>query len=75
MATHINAGLYIPKFAVNDEMEVPVLYIDSEVFQIYDKNDDLIAQITYEEMRGIMAIMAAEQEKKHLFIKAKIGNN
>jgi hypothetical protein len=75
MATYINAGLYTPKFVVNDEMEVPVLYIDSEVFQIYDKNDDLIAQITYEEMRGIMAIMAAEQEKKHLFIKAKIGNN
>lgn len=75
MATYINAGLYMPKFSINEEMDVAVLYIDSEVFQIYDKNDELLAQITYEEMRGIMAIMAAEQEKKHLFIKAKLSNN
>jgi hypothetical protein len=75
MPTSIRTGLYTPKFGNSDQMDVPEIYIDAEVFQIYDENDDLLVQVTYEEMRGIMAIMAAEQEKRHLFIKAKIGNN
>jgi len=75
MATSLKTGLFTPKFGNSDEMDVPEIYIDSEVFQVYDENENLLAQFTYEEMRGIMAIMAAEQEKRHLFIKAKIGNN
>jgi len=75
MPTSLKTGLYTPKFGNSDEMEVPEIYIDGEVFQVYDEHDDLLAQFTYEEMRGIMAIMAAEQEKRHLFIKARVGNN
>jgi hypothetical protein len=34
----------------------------------------LVIQLSYEELRGILAIMAAEQEKTHLRIQA-IGRN
>lgn len=76
MATYIKAGLYRPPFVKDDDdLEIPEVYIDSEVFQVINENEELIAQFTYEELRGIMAIMAAEQEKKHLYIKAKIDKN
>lgn len=73
MATYIKAGLYKP--GDDDEYEIPNLYIDSEVFQIMTQDYKLVSEITYEELRGIMGIMAAEQEKKHLYIKAKIDKN
>ena len=75
MPTYIKAGLYKRPFVKDDELEVPEVYIDAEVFQVIDDEEELIVQITYEELRGIMAIMAAEQEKRHLFIKAKIDKN
>jgi hypothetical protein len=75
MPTYIKAGIYKPPFTRDDEYDTPEIYIDSEVFQVIDAEDNMVVQITYEELRGIMAIMAAEQEKRHLFIKAKIDKN
>ena len=76
MATYIKAGLYRPPFVKeDDDLEVPDVYIDAEVVQVLNEDEEMIAQFTYEELRGIMAIMAAEQEKNHLHIKAKIRKN
>ena len=75
MPTYIKAGLYKRPFVKDDELEVPEVYIDAEVFQVINDEEELIVQITYEELRGIMAIMAAEQEKRHLYIKARADKN
>ena len=75
MPTYIKAGLYKPPFTMDEEYDIPEVYIDSEVFQVIDAEDNMVVQITYEELRGIMAIMAAEQEKRHLYIRAKIDKN
>jgi len=76
MPTYIKAGLYRPPYVTDDEdLEIPDIFIDSEMFQVIDSDENMVVQFTYEELRGIMAIMAAEQEKRHLFIKAKIDKN
>jgi hypothetical protein len=75
MPTYIKAGIYKPPFTKEDEYDIPEIYIDAELFQVIDAEETMIVQITYEELRGIMAIMAAEQEKRHLYIKAKIDKN
>jgi hypothetical protein len=74
MATYVNMGLYTPEIE-EEETYSPMIYIDEAVVQILNSKDQFVAQFTYEELRGIMAIMAAEQEKQHLFIKAQIKNN
>jgi hypothetical protein len=51
------------------------VYVDDKVIQVLDDKDELIVQFTYEELRGIMAIMAAEQEKSHLWIQARTKLN
>lgn len=76
MPTYIKAGIYKPPFAKEDEdYEIPEIYIDADIFQVLNDNEEMIIQVTYEELRGIMAIMAAEQEKKHLYIRAKADKN
>jgi hypothetical protein len=75
MPTYIKAGIYKAPFTEDEEYDTPQIYIDSEVLQVIDLQDNMIVQITYEELRGVLAIMAAEQEKKHLYIKAKIEKN
>ncbi len=76
MATYIKAGIFSPP-GIEDEEEYiqPMVYIDEEKIQVLNEDDKLVVQFTYEELRGIMAIMAAEQEKQHLFIKASAKNN
>jgi len=76
MSIYAKLGLYRPKFSEEDDDNIqPYVYIDDEKIQILDENEEFIAQFYYEELRGIMAIMAAEQEKQHLFIKASAKNN
>jgi hypothetical protein len=76
MSIYAKLGLYRPKFSEDDTDNIqPIIYIDDEKIQILDENEEFIAQFYYEELRGIMAIMAAEQEKQHLFIKASAKNN
>lgn len=73
MATYIKAGTYqVPH---SDEQIDANIYIDARVIQVLDNEEDLVIELTYEELRGIMAIMAAEQEKSHLRIIASSKNN
>lgn len=73
MATYIKAGTYqVPH---SDEQVEANIYIDARVVQMLDNEEDLVIELTYEELRGIMAIMAAEQEKSHLLIIASSKNN
>ncbi len=65
-----------PPFTKDEnDYEIPEVYIDADMFQILNGEEEMIIQITYEELRGIMAIMAAEQEKKHLYIRARADKN
>jgi hypothetical protein len=73
MATYIKAGIYQP--ANTEEQLTPEIYIDHGMMQILDEDENLLVQLTYEELRGIMAIIAAEQEKTHLRIIAASRNN
>jgi hypothetical protein len=77
MATYLKAGLFAPPGFDEDEDDYtqPMIYIDEEKIQVLNEEDNLVVQFTYEELRGLMAIMAAEQEKQHLFIKASAKNN
>ncbi len=77
MATYLKAGLFAPPGFDEDEEDYvqPMIYIDEEKIQVLNEEDNLVVQFTYEELRGLMAIMAAEQEKQHLFIKASAKNN
>ncbi len=73
MATYIKAGTYqVPH---SDEQVEANIYIDQWVIQILDNEDELVVELKYEELRGIMAIIAAEQEKGHLRIIASSKNN
>jgi hypothetical protein len=73
MATSIKAGIYqVPN---TDEQVTPEIYIEHSMIQILNDDEELIVQLTYEELRGIMAIIAAEQEKTHLRIIAAGRNN
>jgi len=73
MATYIKAGTYqVPH---SDEQIEANIYIDQWVIQVLDNEEDLVVEFTYEQLRGIMAIMAAEQEKTHLRIQALGRNN
>ncbi len=76
MPTYIKTGIYQPPFTKNEEeAEQALVYIDENVIQVLNADDDLIIQFTYEELRGIMAVMAAEQEKSHLYIQARTKLN
>ena len=73
MATTIKAGIYID--TLSEEQSTPEVYIDHTIIQVYSQEDMLVVQLSYEELRGILAIMAAEQEKTHLRIQAISKNN
>lgn len=73
MATSIKAGVYL--VPDSDEQIVPEIYIDYALIQFLDDDGNFILQITYEELRGVMAIIAAEQEKSHLRIIAASKHN
>jgi hypothetical protein len=76
MATYIKAGIFSPPgLSEDDDYLQPMVYIDEEKIQVLNEEEELVVQFTYEELRGLMAIMAAEQEKQHLFIKASAKNN
>lgn len=76
MPTYLKTGIYQPPFTkLEEEAEQALVYIDENVIQILNADDELIIQFTYEELRGIMAVMAAEQEKSHLYIQARTKLN
>lgn len=73
MATTIKAGIYVDP--LSEVESTPEIYIDHTMIQIYSQEDILVIQMSYEELRGVMAIIAAEQEKTHLRIQAFGRNN
>ncbi len=73
MATTIKAGIYVDP--LSEDESTPEIYINHSMIQIYSQEDILVVQISYEELRGILAIIAAEQEKTHLRIQAISRNN
>jgi hypothetical protein len=76
MATNIKAGIYQPPFTTGDENTTNlIIYIDEKVVQFLDEEEKFVCQFSYEELRGVMAILAAEQEKTHLRIQAQIKKN
>lgn len=76
MPTYLKTGVYQPPFTkLEEEAEQALVYIDEKVIQMLNADDDLVIQFTYEELRGIMAVMAAEQEKSHLYIQARTKLN
>ena len=76
MPTYLKTGIYQPPFTkTEEEADQALVYIDDKIIQMLNADDDLVIQFTYEELRGIMAVMAAEQEKSHLYIQAKTKLN
>lgn len=76
MPTNIKAGMYQPPFTQGDEnCTYMLVYIDDKIVQFLDEEEKFICQVSYEELRGVMAIIAAEQEKTHLRIQAHIKKN
>jgi len=77
MPTVIKLGLFDSNMIRSDqnELDIPEIYIDHAVMQVVDENAQLVVQFTYKELRGIMAIIAAEQEKKHIYIAAASKDN
>lgn len=76
MPTNIKVGMYQPPFTQGDEnCTYMLVYIDDKVVQFLDEDEKFICQVSYEELRGVMAIIAAEQEKTHLRIQAHIKKN
>lgn len=74
MPTTLKVGLNKTGYEEEELLNFDV-YVDDEVVQLHTLSGEFVGQFTYEELRGIMAIMAAEQEKQHLYIKAQIKSN
>ena len=74
--TYIKMGLYKPMLSItpdeDDDSDLlsATVYIDEEKIQILNEAGEFIAQFYYEELRGIMAIIAAHQEKQSIRINA-----
>lgn len=79
--TYIKMGLYKPGIFLSpdDDSDENLLsatvYIDEEKIQILNEDGEFIAQFFYEELRGMMAIMAAHQEKQSIRISAIAKKN
>ena len=76
MPTNIKAGIYQPPFTSSEKETTDMLvYVDESIVQFLNNEHTFICQLTYEELRGIMGIMAAEQEKAFIRIQAQIKKN
>lgn len=77
--TYIKMGLYKEAIFVNPDDDTDLVsatvYIDEEKVQILNEEGEFIAQFYYEELRGMMAIIAAHQEKGSIRISAIAKKN
>jgi hypothetical protein len=75
--TILYTGILVNKNDVlnTEDNYTPQVLVSDRTVQILNEQDELILEFTYEELRGIMGIIAAEQEKEHFFIRAKIKEN
>lgn len=73
---YIKAGIYTERDVLgNEEDHMATITITEDGIQILNEEDEFIAQLTYEELRGIMAMIAAMQEKERIVIRAKVKEN
>jgi hypothetical protein len=73
---YIKAGIYTERSITGDEHDaMATINITQDGIQILNDDDEFIAQLTYEELRGIMAIIFAIQEKEQIVIRAKAREN
>jgi hypothetical protein len=73
---YIKAGIYTERSITGDEHDaMATITITPDGIQILNDDDEFVAQLTYEELRGIMAIMAAIQEKERIIIRAQAREN
>ena len=75
--TILYTGVLVNKDKVlnTEDNYTPQVQITDHMVQVLDEQDEVILELTYEELRGIMGVIAAEQEKEHFFIRAKIKEN
>ncbi len=75
--TIIYTGVLVNKDKVlnTEDNYTPQVQITDRTVQVLDEQEELVMEFTYEELRGILGIIAAEQEKEHFFIRAKIKEN
>jgi hypothetical protein len=72
--TEINCGL--SNSSENDDLSYsPLIQIDDEGICVVGEDDKVLVSFTQEELRGIMAIIAAHQDKTSLYIRAAAKNN
>ena len=77
MPTTLYTGVFVNKDKVlnTEDNYTPAVLVTDRVVQVLNEQDELVIEFTYEELRGIMGIIAAEQEKQHFVIRAKIKEN
>jgi hypothetical protein len=77
MPTILYTGILVNKDKVlnTEDNYTPQVQVTDRTVQVFNEQEDLIMEFTYEELRGIMGVIAAEQEKEHFFIRAKIKEN
>lgn len=75
--TIIYTGVLVNKDKIlnTEDNYTPQVQITDRTVQVLDEQEELVMEFTYEELRGILGIIAAEQEKEHFFIRAKIKEN
>lgn len=75
-ATKLEMGLILFIDEEGESYYAPTtVSISAKEITLIDQEDTIVAIFTYEELRGVMAIMAAHQEKQSLYIKAKSSQN
>jgi len=77
MPTLIKLGLFDgnPVRSEDNELTNARIYIDHSIIQVHDDEENLVIELSYEELRGIMAILKAEQKRRHIYITAAAKNN
>jgi hypothetical protein len=77
MPTTLYTGVMVNKDPVlnTEDNYAPAVVITDHVIQVFNEQEELVVEFSYEELRGIMGVMAAEQEKEHFIIRAKIKEN
>jgi hypothetical protein len=77
MPTTLYTGIMVNKDPVlnTEDNYSPAVVVTDQLIQVYNEQDELTVEFSYEELRGILGVMAAEQEKQHFIIRAKIKEN
>lgn len=78
MPTMLKTGHYDPSESdrrSGNELIPPTVYVDGLFIQVLDEEGEVVVEFTYEELRGIMAIMEAEQDIQSIRMLGLSKNN